>query len=113
MSNEDKKEKRRDIKRKLREDERQRQLGEIPLSEAVLRQLFDYVDSELKNTDCDHTLRYAIAFLEKSAVTHVDEVISWLNENGGYCDCEVIANVEQAADEIFYNEYHSEPRSQG
>lgn len=101
MSNEDKKETRKDIKRRIRENERQRQLDEIPLHETVLRQLFDYIDSELKNTGCDHTLRHSVTFLEKSKVPHIDQVISWLNDNGGYCDCEVIANVEQVVDELF------------
>jgi hypothetical protein len=28
-------------------------------------------------------------------------VIPWLEKNGGYCDCEVIANVEEAVSDAF------------
>ena len=37
------------------------------------------------------------AFLESAIVQNLPEatVIPWLGEYGGYCDCEVLANVEQ------------------
>ena len=43
---------------------------------------------------CDHTLRLVEAW---AAANNVDfgKLAVWCRENGGYCDCEVLANCEQ------------------
>jgi len=30
---------------------------------------------------------------------NVEEITKWLGENGGYCDCEVLANLEEKFDD--------------
>jgi len=39
-------------------------------------------------------LRETIQFLEKKKLS-VELVVTWLRKHGGYCDCEVIYNVEE------------------
>ena len=57
-----------------------------------LRDLFDWLDRK-GAPPCDRTARETKAFL---AARGLDEqrVIPWLQSYGGYCDCEVLANVE-------------------
>jgi hypothetical protein len=33
-------------------------------------------------------------FLKEKGIKNIDKVVEWLNDKGGYCDCEVLANVE-------------------
>lgn len=42
---------------------------------------------------CDDTLKYTKEFLQMNNLPF-QESIEWLQENGAYCDCEVLANIE-------------------
>ena len=48
---------------------------------------------QLSDGDCDHTLRHTEAFLAERGLDAA-AVVPWLRDSGGYCDCEVLANVE-------------------
>ena len=63
-----------------------------------MKGLFNYIDSRLESAECDHTLRHAIEFIHSHQLAE-DAVVSWLEKNGGYCDCEAIANAEQVIEE--------------
>jgi len=65
----------------------------LPMSRENFQLLFDFLDNEL--TDCDDTLKLTQEFLQESKIANVDLVIQWLEEHGGYCDCEVLANIEE------------------
>lgn len=65
----------------------------MPLSKQQLTELFDHLDSALAK-GCDHTLRFTQEFLRSRALSE-STLIPWLGEYGGYCDCEVLANVEE------------------
>ena len=67
----------------------------MPISFKDLGALFDHLDDVLGNEGCDHTLKLTKQFVE-SRKLNLEEVISWLGEYGGYCDCEVLANVEES-----------------
>lgn len=41
---------------------------------------------------CDHTLRDTLAFLQERKLD-ASPIVEWLEEHGGYCDCEVRLNV--------------------
>jgi len=75
-----------------KEQERQKLIASVPISITNLRALFDYLDRE-NPPPCDHTLRETTEFLQKRGLD-VARVISWLREQGGFCDCEVIFNVD-------------------
>ncbi|WP_262696872.1 DUF2695 domain-containing protein [Chryseobacterium indoltheticum] len=38
-------------------------------------------------------------FLESQHIQNMEEVKNWLKENGGFCDCEVLNNVEERFEE--------------
>jgi hypothetical protein len=60
--------------------------------------MFNAVDAAVQQDGCDHTLRATTGWLAQRAETSA--VVAWLAENGGYCDCEVVAN---AADHFEQN----------
>jgi hypothetical protein len=63
----------------------------FPLSDDQLAVLFHTVESGLQEAGCDHSLRITRRWLD--GTTHdPDRVIAWLQANGGFCDCEVVAN---------------------
>jgi len=70
----------------------------FPLPEDQLSAMFDALDVELSRHSCDHTLRLAREWCERSGV-EAAPVEAWLQDNGGYCDCEALANAEQAFEE--------------
>ncbi|MBS7256668.1 DUF2695 domain-containing protein [Flavobacterium branchiicola] len=70
----------------------------LPLDENVFPKLFDFLDDELKKQGCNHSSSITQTFLQKTGVSNTIEVIEWLAENGGFCDCEILANVEDLFD---------------
>lgn len=76
-------------------NQRQRSEAEarLPLPRSELAALFDFLDSRLASEDCNHTLRLTREFLWERSVAE-EPVVAWLGEHGGFCDCEVLANVE-------------------
>ncbi len=63
-----------------------------PLSRADLKALFDFLDRP--NPDpCTHTFKECAAFLQSRNLP-LKNTLEWLQENGAYCDCEVIFNTD-------------------
>lgn len=81
------------LKKAWQERERQKLEDSIPIPHSDLKELFDFLDRE-NPPPCDHSLRETIQFLEEKKLS-VERVVPWLREHGGYCDCEVIFNVEE------------------
>jgi len=75
----------------------------MPISFVDLGALFNHLDAKLGEVGCDHTSKITQAFLQKRNL-EFEKIIPWLQEHGGYCDCEVLANVEDSwGDEIERN----------
>jgi hypothetical protein len=74
----------------------------IPMPESDLRDLFVLLDREDAPT-CDHTLRETMMFLKERSLD-VEKIVSWLQSHGGYCDCEVIYNVQDKFQDILGND---------
>lgn len=70
----------------------------FPLPTWQLRDLFDALDEELPLHGCDHSLRLVRAWCLRTSVDAA-AVESWVHDNGGHCDCEVLANCEQVFEE--------------
>ena len=91
-----------DRKRKLKDlwkkSEGEKLETSIPIPKPDLKALFDFLDRE-NPPACDHTLRETIQFLKGRGIDP-QKVIPWLQEHGGYCDCEVIYNVEEKFGEM-------------
>ena len=66
--------------------------AQMPISKANLAALFDHLGVVLVS-GCDHTNRFTQAFLQQHGLSE-SAIVPWLGEYGGYCDCEVLANVE-------------------
>ncbi len=70
----------------------------VPIPQADLKALFDFL-VRADAPACDHTLNETTAF-PKSRRLPVEQVIPWLQDHGGFCDGEVIYNVEDKFGEI-------------
>ena len=87
-----------EMKSAWRLQETDRLVASIPMPHVDLRALFDFLDREGAQ-QCDHTLRETIQFLRQRGLD-VERVVPWLRAHGGYCDCEVIFNVEDKFGQI-------------
>jgi hypothetical protein len=69
--------------------------NDLPMKKEQFRRLFDYLDNELSKNDCDHTNILTKNYLNKIGEENIENILIWLSNNGGNCDCEVLANVEE------------------
>jgi hypothetical protein len=97
------KDRRKTIRDGLKRREQMDAETKLPLPKPEMKQLFDWVDAKLQDEGCDHTLRHSVSFLRERGLPE-DEVIAWVEDEGGYCDCEVIANAEERWREIIGGE---------
>lgn len=80
-------------------EERARIAGSLPAPPLVLRELFDYLDRKLSEHDCEDNLRFAHEFVVARELP-VRPMLAWLEEHGGYCDCEALSNVEEIVSDV-------------
>jgi hypothetical protein len=62
------------------------------LPDGELRELFGTLAAQLAAQRCDDTRRLTDAWALRRSQA-IDALHSWLEDNGGFCDCEVLANV--------------------
>ncbi len=75
-------------------------IAAMPISFHDLKDLFDYLDIQLEESGCNHSPKITIGFLE-SRQLKTEIILNWLQKQGGYCDCEILWNVEESwEDEI-------------
>ena len=65
------------------------------MSEDKFIRLFELLDAQLHLHGCDHSLKLTEQILSNLDVKDILSVLAWLKEQGRYCDCEVMMNVEQ------------------
>jgi hypothetical protein len=95
MPGKDEKEKRKKIMKDLQQKADEQFETSLPIGRNVFKTLFDHLDEQLGEHDCDNSLKITEAFLSANSIENAAVVIHWLREHSGYCDCEVLANVEQ------------------
>lgn len=95
MTSKSEKENRKEILRGLKEKAKADFNNSLPMDKEAFNELFDCLDERLGGGGCGHTMNMTLGFLKEREVKNVDQVVEWLNGNGGYCDCEVLANVEE------------------
>ncbi len=66
----------------------------LPIDEKIFPRLFNFLDVELGENGCDHTTVLTKKFLDSNGVKNTTVVINWLADIGGFCDCEILVNVE-------------------
>jgi len=66
----------------------------LPISESVFPKLFDFLDNQLSEQDCQDNFAIAGKFCEKH---NIDKqlLFDWLHEQGQACDCEIL-NLQDA-----------------
>jgi hypothetical protein len=82
-----------DLKKQYAQARKDSFAGSLPFDRTLFEQLFDFLDAALSREGCDDTLKHTGAFLREHGLP-VEQSMTWLRENGGYCDCEVLANIE-------------------
>jgi len=81
------------LRRAAEQGTRNTEEARMPISRADLTRLFEHLEGALVN-GCDHTLRFTREFLASRQLPEAT-ITPWLGEYGGFCDCEVLANVEE------------------
>ena len=66
----------------------------LPMKKELFLELFDYLDEKSETTECQHDFSLTRQFLSDKEVDS-EKVLAFLQANGGYCDCEVLFNVEE------------------
>lgn len=70
----------------------------LPIDRELFFQLFDYLDERLEKRACNHDFSLTEEFFKDKDI-NITKVLEFLEENSGYCDCEVIFNVEEKFEE--------------
>lgn len=67
-------------------------LESLPAGQYDMEDLFDFLEMKLEKEECNHSLRFAMQFMMEN---HLDfpRLTSWLQQNGGFCDCKVIEQI--------------------
>lgn len=89
------KERRKQIMNELREKQQKAFEQSLPINRIIFKNLFDYIDNQLEENGCDDTAKLTTEFLKKNKIENIETILNWLAANGGYCDCEILANVEE------------------
>lgn len=76
----------------LNGEELQAFLDLLPAGQETVSELLDFIEDELYDAECDHSLRYAMRFMMERDL-NFPKFTSWLNNNGGYCDCKVMEQI--------------------
>jgi hypothetical protein len=67
-------------------------LDTLPADQETISELLDFIEDELYGSECNHSLQNAMRFMMENRL-NFPKITSWLNENGGYCDCEVMKQI--------------------
>ena len=70
-------------------------LESLPPGQYDIEDLFDFLEDKLEREECNHSLRFAMQFMMENRL-NFPRVSSWLQQNGGYCDCKVLEQIAPA-----------------
>ena len=76
-------------------EEMQKFLDSLPERQETISRLLDFVEDELYGSECNDSLQYAMRFMMDNRLDF-PKLTSWLNSNGGYCDCKVMSEIAPA-----------------
>jgi hypothetical protein len=88
----------RELKAQARTAELKKLLESLLMEISTLKDLLSYLNKD-SSPPCNHTYRETIEFLRSRNIDPAT-VIPWLQEHGGFCDCEVIYNVYDAVGDL-------------
>ena len=70
-------------------------IDSLPAGQHTISELIDYVEDELYESECNHSLQFAMRYMMENHL-NFGKITSWLNDNGGYCDCKVLEQIAPA-----------------
>jgi len=73
-------------------EELQAFLDSLPAGQETISELLDFLEDELFDKECNHSLQYSMRFMMESKLDF-PKITSWLSNNGGYCDCKVMEQI--------------------
>ncbi|MFK7824844.1 MAG: DUF2695 domain-containing protein [Oligoflexales bacterium] len=85
---------RKETLRKLREKKKSDLIATLPFAPEDAKSFFDFLNDKLPEFGCSHSFKIVKEFCSDKKI-NFENIEPWLNSNGAWCDCEVIANVEQ------------------
>ncbi|WP_214229623.1 DUF2695 domain-containing protein [Pedobacter sp. B4-66] len=94
------KDRRKQIRNEIRKKALEEFKSSLPMNKENFKRLFDYLDNELKTLGCmdDHTItRRSLNII---GIENTEEILVWLIDHNGYCDCEILANVEEQFEQL-------------
>jgi len=87
------------LKQQWKAQQRAAALAALPLPVAELQAMLAAIEAELESQDCSNHRDLTNRWL--AARGHdAEKVGAWLEEHGGYCDCEVVENLLGAVDDL-------------
>lgn len=92
------KERRKKLHREIAQKEHEKFLSSLPLDKSYILELFDFLDLELGKRGCNHNFELMTEFLKLKGLDK-ENVFEWFREQGGYCDCEILFNIEDRFDD--------------
>ena len=70
-------------------------LDGLPERQETISELLDFVEDELYEAECNHSLQHSMRFMMDRHL-NFPKITAWLNDNGGYCDCKVMEQIAPA-----------------
>lgn len=67
-------------------------LSTLPAGRFDIEDLFDYLEFKLEKEECNHSLRFAMQYMMENRLDF-PKLTSWLQQNGGFCDCKVLEQI--------------------
>ena len=96
------------MKKAYKEKELKEFKESLPMKETDFLPLFDFLDHELGQTECAGDLSLLQKYCVKENLDY-PSLKEWFKKYGGFCDCEILANVE---DQFYYLEKPAIPKIQ-
>lgn len=78
--------------KQLSGEELQGFLDTLPAGQETVSELLDFLEDELYDTECNHSLQHSMKFMMDRGL-NFGKFTSWLTNNGGYCDCKVMEQI--------------------
>jgi hypothetical protein len=73
-------------------EELQAFIDTLPAGPDSVSELLDHLEDELYDAECNHSLQRSMKFMMERKLDF-PKFTSWLNNNGGYCDCKVMEQI--------------------
>ena len=64
----------------------------LPAGQYDIEDLFDFLEMKSEKEECNHSLRFSMQFIMENRLDF-PKLTSWLQQNGGYCDCKVLEQI--------------------